>query len=67
MDESVVEGGKKMNNSEVVNILGCTSLRWSEIGNLLFFFNFLILFWWLKEKKVLRVFLFYTYHLVNKK
>lgn len=46
VNESIVEGGEKMDNTEVVDILGGTGLRWSEVGNLLFlnFFGFL---WWL--------------------
>ena len=46
MDESVVEGGEEMDNTEVVDILGGTSLRWSKIGDL-FLLNFFGLLWWL--------------------
>jgi hypothetical protein len=46
VNESVVEGSEEMNNTEVVDLNGGTSGRWTEIGLLLFLdFNFLI--WWL--------------------
>ena len=46
VNESVVEGSEEMNNTEVVDLNGGTSGRWTEIGLLLFLdFNFLL--WWL--------------------
>jgi hypothetical protein len=43
MDEGVVEGGEKMDDTEVVGLSGSTSSWWSEIGSFLFldFLNFL--------------------------
>ena len=46
VNESVIEGGKKMDNTEVVDILLGTDLRWTEIG-LLLLLNFNFLLWWL--------------------
>jgi hypothetical protein len=46
MDESVIESGQKMDNTEVVNILLGTNLRWTEVG-LLLLLNFNVLLWWL--------------------
>ena len=46
VNESVVEGGKEMNNTEVVDFSSGTSLWWTEIG-LFFFLNFNFLLWWL--------------------
>ena len=51
VNESVIEGGKKMDNTEVVNILLSTDLRWTEVG-LLLLLNFNFLLWWLHEKRV---------------
>jgi len=62
VNESVVEGGKEMNNTEVVDFSSGTSLWWTEIG-LFFFLNFNFLLWWLYGKEKLdsgdyRVFLY---------
>ena len=49
VNESVIEGGKEMDNTEVDNIFIGTDLRWTEIGLLLFLhFNFLL--WWLYNR-----------------
>jgi hypothetical protein len=46
MDESVVEGGEEMDNTEVVGLNGGTGLWRTEIG-LFLFLNFNFLLWWL--------------------
>ena len=51
MNESVVEGGKEVHNSEVVHILLVSDLRWTEVGLLiLLHFNFLL--WWLHNARL---------------
>lgn len=47
MDESVVEGGHKMDNTEGVDILGVGCLGWSEIGLLLLLDGVFLLLGWL--------------------
>ena len=42
VDESVVEGGKEMDDSENVLVLSSTGLRGSVVGNLLFLDNGLL-------------------------
>ena len=50
VDESVIESGQKMDNTEHVHILLSTNLRWTEVG-LLLLLNFNFLLWWLSEKQ----------------
>ena len=50
VDESVVESGEHMDNTEVVVSFSSTSLWWTEIG-LFFFLNFNFLLWWLYGKE----------------
>lgn len=43
VEEGVVEGGEQMHHTEVVGLGGGASLRWSEVGHLLFLhFNFFL-------------------------
>ena len=48
VDESVVVGCEEMENTEVV-LVGDVSLRWTEVGNLLFSLDSLL--WWLLDVK----------------
>ena len=52
MNESVVEGCEKMDNTEGVGLSGSTSLGWSEIVNFLFLYFFDGLFGWLYSKQL---------------
>ena len=67
MNESVVEGGEEMNNTEVVGLDGSTCGWRTEIG-LFLFLDFDFLLWWLYLRNELefafRVFLRLT--MVNK-
>ena len=45
MDESVVEGGEEMNDTEDVLVLSSSSLGRSVVGNLLFLLLFSLLNW----------------------
>jgi len=46
VNESVVESGEEMNNTEVVDFSSGTGLRWTEIG-LFLFLDFDFLLYWL--------------------
>ena len=50
MDESVVEGGEEMHNTEVVGLDGSTCGWWTEVG-LFLFLDFDFLLWWLYGKE----------------
>jgi len=52
VDESVVESGQKMDDSEVVDFGGSSGGWWSEVGNLFFFQSDLLLWWLYREARL---------------
>lgn len=56
VNESVVESGEEMNNTEVVDFSSGTGLWWTEIG-LFLFLDFDFLLWWLYKMNVSLIYL----------